>query len=156
LQGATWETERAPFLRNVYDTIDEIAPGFSDGVIAEQVLLPPDIERIINTPHGHIFHGELALEQLFFQRPAPHYSGLPVADQRALPVRIIDASRRRRFRHSRAQRGPRDPERLELTRMTGRTVPADNADWIDALIEAQRPGHSLDRRVLHTPRHLRT
>jgi len=74
LQGATWETERAPFLRNVYDTIDEIAPGFSDGVIAEQVLLPPDIERIINTPHGHIFHGELALEQLFFQRPAPHYS----------------------------------------------------------------------------------
>ena len=74
LQGATWETERASFLRNVYDTIDEIAPGFSDGVIAEQVLLPPDIERIINTPHGHIFHGELALEQLFFQRPAPHYS----------------------------------------------------------------------------------
>jgi len=23
---------------------------------------------------GHIFHGELALDQLFFQRPAPHYS----------------------------------------------------------------------------------
>jgi phytoene dehydrogenase-like protein len=38
------------------------------------VLLPRDIERIINTPEGHIFHGELALEQLFFQRPAPHYS----------------------------------------------------------------------------------
>jgi phytoene dehydrogenase-like protein len=72
--GATWEAERSSFLSNVYDTIDEVAPGFSDGVIAEQVLLPPDIERIINTPHGHIFHGELALEQLFFQRPAPHYS----------------------------------------------------------------------------------
>ena len=49
LKGATWEAERSSFLSNVYDTIDEVAPGFSDGVIAEQVLLPPDIERIINT-----------------------------------------------------------------------------------------------------------
>ena len=69
------------FLKNVYATIDELAPGFSDGIIGEQLLLPPDIERIINTPHGHIFHGELSLEQLFFQRPAPHY-----ADYRS-PVR---------------------------------------------------------------------
>lgn len=74
LKGTTWEAERPAFLKNVYDTIDEVAPGFSDGVIAEQLLLPPDIERIINTPQGHIFHGELALDQLFFQRPAPHYS----------------------------------------------------------------------------------
>ncbi len=74
LKGTTWDAERAGFLKNVYATIDDVAPGFSDGVIAEQLLLPPDIERIINTPHGHIFHGELALEQLFFQRPAPHYS----------------------------------------------------------------------------------
>ncbi len=74
LKESTWETERSAFLRNVYDTIDEVAPGFSGGVIAEQLLLPPDIERIINSPHGHIFHGELSLEQLFFQRPAPHYS----------------------------------------------------------------------------------
>ena len=54
--------------------MDEVAPGFSDDVIDTQLLLPPDIERIINSPHGHIFHGELALEQLFFQRPAPGYA----------------------------------------------------------------------------------
>jgi phytoene dehydrogenase-like protein len=81
LKDASWDAERAAFLRNVYETIDEVAPGFSDGVIAEQLLLPPDIERIINSPQGHIFHGELSLEQLFFQRPAPHY-----ADYRS-PVR---------------------------------------------------------------------
>jgi phytoene dehydrogenase-like protein len=74
LAGASWETERAGFVKTVYDTMDEVAPGFSDGIIDAQVLLPPDIERIINSPHGHIFHGELALEQLFFQRPAPHYA----------------------------------------------------------------------------------
>ena len=74
LEGTSWEAERAAFTDTVFDTIDELAPGFSDGVIESQVLLPPDIERIINSPHGHIFHGELALEQLFFQRPAPHYA----------------------------------------------------------------------------------
>jgi phytoene dehydrogenase-like protein len=74
LKGSTWEAERPGFISNVRATIDELAPGFSDGIIAEQVLLPPDIERIINTPQGHIFHGELSLEQLFFQRPAPHYA----------------------------------------------------------------------------------
>jgi phytoene dehydrogenase-like protein len=74
LKDRGWDEARPEFLRTVYETLDEVAPGFSDGIIASQVLLPPDIERIINSPHGHIFHGELALDQLFFQRPAPHYS----------------------------------------------------------------------------------
>jgi len=74
LKGTSWEQERDGFTRNVFNTMDELAPGFSDSVIDAQVLLPPDIEHIINSPHGHIFHGELSLEQLFFQRPAPHYA----------------------------------------------------------------------------------
>ncbi len=74
LEGRSWDEAQPEFEKNVFDTIDELAPGFSDGIIDRQVLLPRDIERIINTPEGHIFHGELALEQLFFQRPAPHYS----------------------------------------------------------------------------------
>jgi phytoene dehydrogenase-like protein len=74
LDGESWDEAQPGFVKNVFDTIDELAPGFSDAVIDCQVLLPRDIERIINTPEGHIFHGELALEQLFFQRPAPHYS----------------------------------------------------------------------------------
>jgi phytoene dehydrogenase-like protein len=74
LDGHEWDEVQPAFVKNVFDTIDELAPGFSDGIIDSQVLLPPDIERIINTPQGHIFHGELALEQLFFQRPAPHFS----------------------------------------------------------------------------------
>ena len=74
LNDATWDDEREGFVKTVFDTIDEVAPGFSDDIIDSQVLLPTDIERLINTPEGHIFHGELALEQLFFQRPAPHYS----------------------------------------------------------------------------------
>ena len=33
------------------------------------MLVAPDIERIVNLPQGHIFHGELSPDQLFFQRP---------------------------------------------------------------------------------------
>ena len=74
LKDSDWGQEREAFRKTVFDTVDEVAPGFSNGVIDSQLLLPPDIERIINSPQGHIFHGELSLEQLFFQRPAPGYS----------------------------------------------------------------------------------
>ena len=39
-----------------------------------QVLLPPDIEEIVGLPQGHIYQGELSLDQLFFMRPVPHYA----------------------------------------------------------------------------------
>lgn len=74
LKGKDWKDERANFVKIVMDTMDSFAPGFSSDVIDMQVLLPPDLEEIIGLPGGHIFHGELSPDQLFFQRPAPHYS----------------------------------------------------------------------------------
>jgi phytoene dehydrogenase-like protein len=53
----------------VLRVVDEHAPGFSDGIIDMQVLTPPDIEAIIGSPHGHIFHGELQVDQLFSRGP---------------------------------------------------------------------------------------
>jgi phytoene dehydrogenase-like protein len=74
LKGASWETERDNFVRNVLDTMETFAPGWRDDIIAMQVLLPPDIERIVGLPQGHIFQGELAPDQIFFQRPTAHYA----------------------------------------------------------------------------------
>lgn len=75
LKGKSWtEAERDAFARNAIRVIDDHAPGFSDGVIGMQVLTPPDIERIIGSPHGHIFHGEIMADQMFLKRPAPHYA----------------------------------------------------------------------------------
>ena len=81
LKNASWEQERAGLVKNVLGVVDEFAPGFSSQIIDMQVLLPPDIEEILNIPNGHIFHGELSLDQLFWQRPAPGF-----ADYRS-PVR---------------------------------------------------------------------
>jgi phytoene dehydrogenase-like protein len=74
LREGDWATRKDDFARNVLRVVDEHAPGFSAGIIDMQVLTPPDIEAIIGSPHGHIFHGELQIDQLFFARPAPHYA----------------------------------------------------------------------------------
>ncbi|MCC6470595.1 MAG: NAD(P)/FAD-dependent oxidoreductase [Alphaproteobacteria bacterium] len=74
LKGKDWNNERGRFVDTVMKTMDGFAPGFSGDVIDMQVLLPPDLEELIGLPQGHIFHGELSPDQLFFQRPAPHYA----------------------------------------------------------------------------------
>jgi phytoene dehydrogenase-like protein len=74
LREGDWAARKDDFAKNVLRVVDEHAPGFSDGIIGMQVLTPPDIEAIIGSPHGHIFHGELQVDQLFFARPVPHYA----------------------------------------------------------------------------------
>lgn len=74
LKGGDWATEKETFKKTVFDTIEAFAPGFSNDVIEAQLLVAPDIERIVNLPQGHIFHGELSTDQLFFQRPISGYA----------------------------------------------------------------------------------
>jgi phytoene dehydrogenase-like protein len=74
LAEGDWATRKPEFVKNVLRVVDAQAPGFSDGIIDLQVLVPPDIEAKIGSPHGHIFHGELSADQLFFARPVPHWA----------------------------------------------------------------------------------
>ncbi|MBX6321518.1 MAG: NAD(P)/FAD-dependent oxidoreductase [Rhodospirillaceae bacterium] len=69
LKSGDWETQKEAFKARVLDAIERFAPGFRDDIIAAQFLIPKDIERIVALPQGHIFHGELSPDQLFFQRP---------------------------------------------------------------------------------------
>lgn len=74
LKEGDWTTRKDELVANVMRVMDEVAPGFSDGIIDMQVLTPRDIEAKIGSPHGHIFHGELQVDQLFWARPAPHWA----------------------------------------------------------------------------------
>jgi phytoene dehydrogenase-like protein len=74
LQGTTWAQERERFADTVIDTLAEYAPNLKGAVIHRQVLMPPDLEAVFGLPHGHIFHGELSADQLFFLRPVPGYA----------------------------------------------------------------------------------
>ncbi len=74
LQDTSWDEERDKFADRVIDTLAEYAPNVKDVIIDRQVLVPPDMERIFGLWEGHIFHGELTLDQLFFMRPVPGYA----------------------------------------------------------------------------------
>lgn len=74
LKGGTWADEKENFRKAVLDTVERFAPGFRNDIIEAQLLVAPDIERIVNLPQGHIFHGELSPDQLFFQRPVSGYA----------------------------------------------------------------------------------
>ncbi|WP_200576851.1 phytoene desaturase family protein [Paraburkholderia nemoris] len=54
--------------------IERYAPGFRNEVLHRQVLAPPDIELMFRLPGGHVHHGELSLDQVFFRRPIAHYA----------------------------------------------------------------------------------
>ncbi len=74
LKGGEWATEKEVFKTTVLDTIEHWAPGFRSDIIEAQLLVAPDIEQIVSLPQGHIFHGELSTDQLFFQRPVSGYA----------------------------------------------------------------------------------
>src|SRR3954452_25377430 len=66
--------ELAAYADRVIDLYDEVAPGFRDSVLATDVVGPHEMETEYGLIGGNIFHGELAVEQLFHLRPAPGYA----------------------------------------------------------------------------------
>ena len=74
-EGAeNWPKYRDAFGDTVIDTMAEYIPGLKDMILYKQVLSPWDLEQKMGLTEGNIFHGELSLEQLLFQRPLARYS----------------------------------------------------------------------------------
>ncbi len=74
LAEGTWDDQREAFGDAVVDTIAERAPDIRSLIVGRQVLTPLDIERTMGLTEGNIFQGELSLEQLFLNRPAPGWA----------------------------------------------------------------------------------
>ncbi len=70
----TWDEQREAFGDTVLETIAERAPNIRDIVLHRQVVTPLDLERDFGLSEGNIFQGELALEQLFLNRPVPGWA----------------------------------------------------------------------------------
>jgi phytoene dehydrogenase-like protein len=69
LRGTTWDDERERLGDVTTRTIARYARGFERAIVARQVITPLDLERTYGFTRGDIFHGELALDQLFLGRP---------------------------------------------------------------------------------------
>ena len=67
--GKSWDGLREAAADRVIDTVNRFAPNFRASVLARMVLTPLDLERRYGLTGGDIFHGALALDQLFSARP---------------------------------------------------------------------------------------
>ena len=75
LDGRDWtDAERDAFGQTVIDQIANYSPDFRDLILHVEVRTPKEIENEIGITEGNIFHGELTMDQLLFNRPVPGYA----------------------------------------------------------------------------------
>src|SRR5215469_10003086 len=69
LRNTEWDSQRDALGDVVVNTLAEYAPDLPSKIEARDVITPKDLEQTYGLTGGHIFHGELALDQLFTMRP---------------------------------------------------------------------------------------
>ena len=67
--GRSWDDHKEEVADLMVATVDAHAPGFKASVLGRRALSPLDLEREFGLVGGDIFHGQLALDQLFSARP---------------------------------------------------------------------------------------
>src|SRR5438132_1361330 len=69
LKGSDWESERVPLGDTVVKTLAQYAPNLPELILTHQIITPQDLEDTYGLTGGHIFHGELSLDQFLTMRP---------------------------------------------------------------------------------------
>jgi phytoene dehydrogenase-like protein len=69
LKNSDWESQRGNLGETVVKTMAEYAPDLPGLIEDGQIITPKDLEETYGLTGGHIFHGELALDQFFTVRP---------------------------------------------------------------------------------------
>ena len=64
-----WGARRHELGETVLATLQNYSPNIASLVESIQVITPEDLETVYGFTGGHIYHGELALDQLFTMRP---------------------------------------------------------------------------------------
>ncbi|MEO9338367.1 NAD(P)/FAD-dependent oxidoreductase [Mesorhizobium sp. SB112] len=118
LREGDWDSRREELYDTVMKVLREYSPDLEKRILHRQILTPLDLERIFDLPNGHVHHGEISTDQIFFRRPAAQYAdyrtpvkNLYICGASAHPgggvtgvpghnaARVI-LSERRRWRHS--------------------------------------------------------
>jgi phytoene dehydrogenase-like protein len=74
LRTIDWTVAKEPLLRSVLATMERFVPGIGAFVVAAQVITPADLEAEYGLYGGHIYHGELTLDQIATMRPILGYA----------------------------------------------------------------------------------
>jgi phytoene dehydrogenase-like protein len=80
LRNRAWSEAREDLYEATIRTLERHAPDIRDCIEERQILTPVDYEVIFGLHGGHLHHGELSADQIFFRRPVRHYAdyGSPV------------------------------------------------------------------------------
>lgn len=72
LREGAWDDPRRNALGDlVVKLLGDAVPGLAPRVTAREVLTPKDLDARFGFPGGHLYHGELTLDQILFMRPVP-------------------------------------------------------------------------------------
>jgi len=69
LKNSDWNQQRVPLADTVVKTLTQYAPNLPELILTHQIITPQDLEDVYGLTGGHIFHGELSLDQFFTMRP---------------------------------------------------------------------------------------
>jgi phytoene dehydrogenase-like protein len=69
LRGSDWAASSEAFGETVIETLAEYVPDIRRSIVHRQIITPADLESTYGMTGGHIFHGEMALDQIFTMRP---------------------------------------------------------------------------------------
>jgi phytoene dehydrogenase-like protein len=69
LAEGDWHTRREEIGELAVDTLSAYAPNLRRSVLHRHVLTPVDFEEIYGLTGGNVFHGDMAMDQLFAMRP---------------------------------------------------------------------------------------
>lgn len=75
LKTGDWtDADRQALYECTIATLETHAPGIRERILHGQIKVAPDFEREFFLPGGHVHHGELSADQIFFKRPAKGFA----------------------------------------------------------------------------------
>lgn len=75
LKTGPWtEADRRALYERTISVLERHAPGIRELIVHHQIMVAPDFEKVFRLPGGHVHHGELSADQIFFKRPIAHYA----------------------------------------------------------------------------------
>src|SRR5439155_1399128 len=74
LRRGEWATEGKKLAERVTAILEDHMPGLERLILHRQILTPVDLEERFGLTEGHIYHGEMTLDQSLVLRPVPGWS----------------------------------------------------------------------------------
>jgi phytoene dehydrogenase-like protein len=74
LRESNWQEQRDALADRIIETLASYAPVIKELIVDRHLITPQDWEQEYGLSEGHLYHGQMGLEQLLVMRPVPGWS----------------------------------------------------------------------------------